>query len=233
MRLGSPIRILTVGFLALIGCAIPSSIAQDASGLGSGPKLLRDSLPKYPRDAQKHKVEGIVKLHLTISTDGSVTNAAVVSGDHILGDAAKVALMNRRYEHLPQGAQPAEIRTAICFVLTKVRPLVFAIDNSEEESEFAEVLEHQVGVTPPRAIYTPDPAYTSEALANKLQGISVLELIIDKQGQARYAMPIRKLGDGLDENAVQTVKQWKFQPATKDGLPVPTLATVEVAFHLH
>jgi len=143
--------------------------------------------------------------------------------------------MKRIYQ-LPMGrgqSVETQIETAICFLLTKPGPLVFGIDDPEEEAEFSAVMTRREGLVPPRVLSAPDPPYTEAARRDKLQGVSVLELIIDEKGQARYALPVKKLGDGLDENAIATIRHWKFQPATKDSQPVPSLATVEVAFHLY
>jgi TonB family protein len=41
------------------------------------------------------------------------------------------------------------------------------------------------------------------------------------------------LGLGLDEKAIEAVRQWRFQPALKDGRPVDVQITVEVQFHLY
>ncbi len=35
-----------------------------------------------------------------------------------------------------------------------------------------------------------------------------------------------------DHNAVEALKQWKFQPGTKSGEPVNVRVTVEIQFHL-
>jgi TonB family protein len=43
---------------------------------------------------------------------------------------------------------------------------------------------------------------------------------------------LQKLGKGLDESAVRTIKQWKFSPATKDGRPVAVIITIEMNFSL-
>jgi TonB family protein len=37
---------------------------------------------------------------------------------------------------------------------------------------------------------------------------------------------------GLDEKAIEAVKQWRFAPARKDGKPVPVAVDVEVNFRL-
>jgi protein TonB len=39
-------------------------------------------------------------------------------------------------------------------------------------------------------------------------------------------------GMGLDENAIEAIKAWKFMPGTKDGQPVPVTGVIEVSFRL-
>jgi TonB family protein len=41
------------------------------------------------------------------------------------------------------------------------------------------------------------------------------------------------LGDGLDQKAIESVRQWEFEPATKDGAPVAVRVNVEVQFRLY
>jgi protein TonB len=42
----------------------------------------------------------------------------------------------------------------------------------------------------------------------------------------------RPLGSGLDEKAVEAVRQWRFKPGTKDGSPVAVRINVEINFNL-
>ena len=88
------------------------------------------------------------------------------------------------------------------------------------------------GVTAPRAIYKPDPEYSTEARQAKYQGTVILSLIVGADGRPRGIKVARSLGMGLDENAVEAVRQWRFEPATKDGKPVAVSVEVEVAFRL-
>jgi protein TonB len=44
---------------------------------------------------------------------------------------------------------------------------------------------------------------------------------------------VRGLGFGLDARAIEAVKQWRFQPALKDGRPVNVQISVEVGFRLY
>lgn len=88
------------------------------------------------------------------------------------------------------------------------------------------------GITPPRPISTPDPEYTESARADKVQGTVVLWVILDGHGNVNRAGVARSLRPDLDDAALNAVRAWRFQPATKDGQPVPVLIHVEVHFRL-
>jgi periplasmic protein TonB len=88
------------------------------------------------------------------------------------------------------------------------------------------------GVSEPIPIYKPEPPYSEEARKAKFQGTVVLMIIIDSQGNVTDAHVVRRLGLGLDENAENTVKTWKFKPAMRNGTPVPVRVMVEVSFRL-
>ena len=89
------------------------------------------------------------------------------------------------------------------------------------------------GISAPQAISTPDPEYTEEARNAKTQGTCVLWLIVDEHGNPRDVRVVRGLGFGLDAKAIEAVKQWRFQPAEKDGHPVNVQISVEVGFRLY
>lgn len=89
------------------------------------------------------------------------------------------------------------------------------------------------GISAPQAISAPDPGYTEEARTAKKQGKCVLWLIVDSAGRPRDIKVVRGLGLGLDEKALEAVRQWRFQPALKDGKPVDVQISVEVEFRLY
>lgn len=89
------------------------------------------------------------------------------------------------------------------------------------------------GISAPTAISAPEPDYTEEARRAKKQGTCVLWLIVDAAGRPRDIKVVRGLGLGLDAKALEAVKQWRFQPALKDGKPVDVQISVEVEFHLY
>jgi TonB family protein len=89
------------------------------------------------------------------------------------------------------------------------------------------------GVSAPRALETPDPEYSEEARKAKYQGTCVLWLIVGPDGKPRDVKVARALGMGLDEKAIEAVRNWKFEPAMKDGKPVAVQINVEVNFRLY
>lgn len=89
------------------------------------------------------------------------------------------------------------------------------------------------GISAPQATSAPDPDYTEEARRAKKQGTCVLWLIVDAAGRPRDIKVVRGLGLGLDAKALEAVRQWRFQPALKDGKPVDVQISVEVEFHLY
>jgi protein TonB len=91
---------------------------------------------------------------------------------------------------------------------------------------------HGRNVTQPVLLSRNDPEYSDEARKAKLQGIVELGIEVNAAGQVTNVRVLRSLGLGLDERAIEAVRQWKFRPGTMDGKPVSTRAMVEVNFRL-
>jgi TonB family protein len=89
------------------------------------------------------------------------------------------------------------------------------------------------GVSPPRVVFQPEPEFSEEARKAKFQGVCTLALVVGVDGRPRNIRVQSSLGMGLDEKAIEAVKNWKFEPAMKDGHPVPVAIAVEVDFHLY
>ncbi len=89
------------------------------------------------------------------------------------------------------------------------------------------------GRSAPRAVHAPDPEYSGLARVSGFQGTLILWLIVTPEGSTRDIRLAKPLGLGLDENAVETVSTWKFEPARSDGIPVAVQINVEVTFRLY
>ncbi len=86
--------------------------------------------------------------------------------------------------------------------------------------------------SPPVPIHKPDPEYTAEARAARIQGSVILKVIIGEDGTTSDIQVVRGLDPGLDAKAVECVRTWRFRPAMKQGRPVAFPANIEMNFRL-
>lgn len=88
------------------------------------------------------------------------------------------------------------------------------------------------GVKAPVLVFAPTPEFSDEARRNKYQGICMISVIVDDKGVPRNPVIIRRLGEGLDEKALEAIPQYRFKPGMKDGHAVATRIIIEVDFRL-
>jgi TonB family protein len=139
-------------------------------------------------------------------------------------DPAAKAELSRQIERLEE-----EIRTIAQSSLppeTRVgEPVVLATDGDKPLFVGGEV-------TAPVKISGDPPAYTEMARKARLQGVILLEVIVDEQGAVVHQRILKGLPMGLDKQALDGVKTWKFQPATLHGRPVKVYYTLTLDFRL-
>jgi len=87
-------------------------------------------------------------------------------------------------------------------------------------------------VTNPSVIQEVEPEYTPEARNAKIQGMVLLRLVVGSDGIARDIQVEQGIDAGLDQNAVQALRQWRFKPAIRNARPVAVMAKVAVNFRL-
>jgi len=90
------------------------------------------------------------------------------------------------------------------------------------------------GVTSPELVREVKPTYTGEAMRAKIQGMVTMEAIVMPDGTVGQVRITRSLDDrfGLDQEAIRTVKLWRFKPGMRLGVPVPVLVEIEMQFTL-
>jgi len=89
------------------------------------------------------------------------------------------------------------------------------------------------GIEPPRCSYMPNPEFTDAARAVKFNGTLIVEAIVTKRGTLEEARISRGLPYGLNQNSLRTLKNWKCEPATKNGVPLAVVVPFEVTFRLY
>jgi TonB family protein len=202
--------------------------------------------PTLEQSVTKKRARGQIVLSVHVSTDGTVTDAQVLRGDARLAEPVVEAVKQRRY--LPAMRDGA-------FVESDQR-ITFSYNFGKGESQpdasppeglgeppanlFEDLAEGKIfragpgsGVTPPRAVFAPDPEYSEEARRDKFKGHVMLGVIVAEDGTPENVWVIQALGHGLDRASVETIKRWKFKPATKDGQPVPVILSVETTFDIY
>ncbi len=86
--------------------------------------------------------------------------------------------------------------------------------------------------TPPKAIYSRQVEYTAQARDAKLEGICTVSLVVGIDGKPGNVVVVKKLGMGLDERAVEAVRQWRFEPGRRNGKPVISQLKLDLQFRL-
>ncbi len=178
----------------------------------------RGVLPNRPRSTL---------VEITILSDGEVKKEEIAqsSGDKFM-DQASIDAISRA---APFASLPAQLKTGCIGIGFR---FWFTPGQDISVSAGGGVYKVGGGISAPRAIFAQDPAYSKEAQSAKYQGVCVLALIVGPDGNPRDIRVTRRLGKGLDEKAIEAVKQWKFEPAMKDGKPVAVLINVELTFRL-
>ena len=88
------------------------------------------------------------------------------------------------------------------------------------------------GRSAPAIVYRVEPEYSEEARKARFQGTVVLKTIVRRDGTVDVVNVVRSLGFGLDQNAIQALKQWRFRPAMENGKVVDAIVNIEVNFNL-
>jgi TonB family protein len=111
-------------------------------------------------------------------------------------------------------------------------PAAGASTQTAPQNEPSSILRLEGEVTKPSKLYSPMPVYTEMARKARLQGVVVVEAILDQDGCVVQPHVLKGLPMGLDKVAVATVRQWVFAPATLAGRPVKVYYTLTVNFQV-
>ncbi|MGO9088635.1 MAG: energy transducer TonB [Candidatus Sulfotelmatobacter sp.] len=206
--------------------------------------------PKYPKDDLRKGVPGIVELRAVVTPEGRTGDLAVLNGDPEFAQAALAAIRKWRFHPELKQGQPVEttykihvrfnpmLREANSDVAVESPPPepppTSTFPKSRREGLGTEV--HRMsepGMVAPRELYSPEPEFSEKASIEKQQGNVDIDLVVGADGLPRELQIACSSATDLNDNALAAVKQWKFAPATKDGVPVPVEIVVEVSFKLY
>ena len=141
------------------------------------------------------------------------------------GDALKV--LDQLEAKLADGAELSEhaagLRTCVRLLTSDDNSAVYDMGDLPAGSQ----------VVPPKKLYSPNPEYTESARERRIQGHTVTQGIVTKEGNFVCVDTVVGLPLGLTEATDQTLRTWRFEPATLDGEPINMRWTLSTTFSLH
>jgi len=222
-------------------------------------KVIHSVEPSYTQQAARFQISGDSTISLIVDANGNPRDAVVIHKIGLgLDENAIKAVKKYRFEPATLNGEPVPVRIQ---VVVQFRYCETKIDceeqltadmthpnsvyaggttnsSTEAKTELSNAAEKDgvgtVGglVLAPKLIKEHDPKYTKEAKKAKLKGVCLLSTVVDVQGEPQDVKVVKGLGMGLDENAIEAVKTWRFKPATLNGKPVPVRLNIAVEFHL-
>jgi TonB family protein len=197
---------------------------QPAQELG----LLRTiKIPTLPKQS------GSAEFFVLVSRNGM--EAAQLIGESLAFKNAAAAIQSAKYEFpFPDQGPEKLIRRGIlsCSPYTTPSCQLTLLLPATTKAPAIEADSAAVNVVGPTLLMRVEPEYSQAALAARLEGTVVLSIVVNQAGIPEDVAVVQSLGMGLDENAEECVKKWRFNPGTKDGKPVKVRAKVAVSFQM-
>lgn len=219
---------ICVLFLAGSGLTAAQTGGQSVYKPGPGvvsPKLTKEVKPEYPRQAMADRNQGVVRLECVVKADGTVGDARVIDSLGPELDAAAVkALKQWTFSPGTKDGTPVPVTVEV--------EISFALRDREPRLGSPEVYTIGDGVTSPRLVKQVRPTYTAEAKQAGIQGNVTMDCVVLPDGTVGDVRVTKKLDPDLDEEAIKTLRQWRFRPGQKDGKSVPVQVFVEMSFTL-
>jgi TonB family protein len=112
-------------------------------------------------------------------------------------------------------------------------PTASGIDAQSDVEKVPDKVMHIGGkIQKPAVIYMPMAQFSEQARAAHFSGQVLIYLLVDKNGKPQHIRVVKGVGMGLDQNAVEAVRKYKFKPATLNGEPVTVDLYVNVNFQI-
>jgi TonB family protein len=212
-------RRLSIVALLLLVAMVANAQPYHVGGDVKAPVAIVHVNPIYPDEARQARISGIVILETLIDRNGVVKDVHVRKPLPFgLSEAAVNAVKQWSFKPGTLNGEAVDV----VFNLT----INFKLDSDDAPL--------RVGgdVRAPVVVQKVEPSYTEEARKAQINGIVIIEAIIGRDGVVKDARVIKPLPFGLDQAALDAVKQWKFKPGTLNGQPVDVVFNLTVNFRL-
>jgi TonB family protein len=186
------------------------------------PKLVNAVAAVLPPEVSLAGGKHVCTLSMVIGADGIPTNIEVVNSQKSrLDDAAIAAVKQSQFEPGSLDGKPVPVR-AVVWV-----PFVDADHPATPETGPPKEVKN---MTVPRPLKYGEAEFSDEARRKHFSGTVVLAFMVTEDGLPVNVHVVSPLGMGLDEQAIKAASQYRFKPATLEGIPVPFPSVVIVSF---
>jgi TonB family protein len=197
----------------------------------TSPKITNAVAAVYPGETGSESGLIATTISLIVGADGVPVKMHVVhSGSEACDSAAMEAVRQSTFEPGLLDGKPVPVRAVVrvAFWADK-RPAVPKVLRVRYE-----LSGHSQQYDQPPALTRNVPAqFSEEARARKIGGTVLISLTVSEDGLPTDLKVVKPLGAGLDEKALESVSQYRFRPAMKDGKPVAAQISVQVMFRLY
>jgi TonB family protein len=216
--------------LATLGIAQVSPAPPQVSGAVMQSLLVKKVAPSYPPLARQARIQGTVILGATITKTGDVENIQLVSGHPMLAPAAIEAVKQWKYSPYMLNGEATEIQTMIQVNFTLPDGSPASAPANSGPSTFDPVRAPE-SIMRPMRIQEIDPVYPAYALQSRVQGMVVLDVLINTAGDVA-SIDLISGHPLLAPAAIDAVKQWRYKPFLLNGDPAPVRTNVRINFTL-
>jgi TonB family protein len=187
------------------------------------PRIIKEVKPTYPEAALVAGIAGTVELECVVNADGSIGEIKVVKPlEPSLDEAAIAALKQWRFAPGTKDGKPVDVQVTIEMSFT-TRPRGPKLGSPEV---------YRIGgdVVAPKVVKEVKPSYRPEAMRERVSGMVAVDCVVLPDGTVGDARVTSPLHPELDAEALKSVRQWRFEPGTKDGKAVPVQVTITMTF---
>lgn len=200
----------------------------------SQPTLSSPALAVYGDEMAKSKVSGISIWSVVIGADGIPVKASLLQRLGGAFDQAAIdAIRQSKFEPGKLSGKPVAVRVGVMvpFRYGKYPSAPFIAIIERDVDPIANGWNEVNSV--PVAIHTVAGNASNDAIKAKYKGVSLVRARVGTNGIPEQVGVIRPVGMGLDEKALDAVRQYRFKPAMRDGTAIPAQINIEVRFMLY
>jgi TonB family protein len=174
---------------------------------------------------------GTCDLRLVVQAPGAASPLEIV-----IGDAARRALPRRPWDYFSQNVCVSGTimtdRPERYVLVTQASQLELRASADAPPFGASAVSLCDGPLQSPRLLKETKPSYTEGAMRERIEGLVVMDAVVDTDGKVTDARVTRPLHPELDEQALLALKAWQFQPGARGGAPVSVVVEVEMTFKL-